>query len=543
VLLFYLEKRGIEPEQRIDYLMPLLDLQKSMVYNLLHGEGFDQISRCRLLMQGLMIYPPLLGLDAKYAPIEQHPSWWRACGFPFNADAQGYPMIGEVIAYLRTQRTQTGEGGRVKVWSQEALGNATGFKKETIYRMERDRNPLILESMSRRAIVASALGTLAGENEPTLFRLFGLDPQAYRVPVTAASSRFSVHFSLPKLTDEILQGYHRQQKAFFMEYSTHHAQNRVGEVREWTKLFPGLMQEAKTTAQRVSLLALQSRNHRLLACIAREQCKEEHILFHTNKAMKLAEQAMTLPNPKLGGDQHFLVTTQELFTSALLTAAMASYELGEYNSAQQHADQALALLPTVQSSQMKRQILADAGLIHAYRAENWKDQQQAFSYFKLAASGLDPHQPDEPDANYVRCGKGMLYLRKGMALCAPNMKGASAEKVSDILDAAQRLTDPELVRRHVIIEVFLALAHFEAFEYQQATEVALSALEKSRLIWSRLSRNRLEGLYEQLLHTPFRDKPDFSRLGWKLRLWDYEMNEARFMKITTMRPGLDAQSQ
>lgn len=33
VLLFYLEKRGIEPTEQIAYLIDLLDLQKSMVYN------------------------------------------------------------------------------------------------------------------------------------------------------------------------------------------------------------------------------------------------------------------------------------------------------------------------------------------------------------------------------------------------------------------------------------------------------------------------------------------------------------------------------
>src|SRR5436853_572765 len=201
VLLFYLEKRGIEPEQRTSYLMHLLELQKSMVYNLLKGEGFDSISRCRVLVQDLKIYPPLLGLDAKYYPIEQHAYWWRSCGFSFHADAQGYPLMSEVILYLRTQRTQTDEGGRVKVWSQEDLGEATGLKKETVYRMEHDRNRLILENMSRRVIVASALGTLAGEDELTLFRLFGIDPQAYGVPVATHESAPMLPLSIKRLTD------------------------------------------------------------------------------------------------------------------------------------------------------------------------------------------------------------------------------------------------------------------------------------------------------------------------------------------------------
>jgi hypothetical protein len=91
VLLYYLEKRGIEPDEHVGYLMDLLDLQKSMAYNVLRGDGFDSISRCRLLVQALKIPPPLLGIDGKYAPIEQHPIWRQADGFPFHADAQGYP--------------------------------------------------------------------------------------------------------------------------------------------------------------------------------------------------------------------------------------------------------------------------------------------------------------------------------------------------------------------------------------------------------------------------------------------------------------------
>src|SRR5437764_6804718 len=135
VVQFYLEKQGIGPEKQIAYLIDLLDLQKSMIYNLLKGEGLDAISRCRRLATALKIPPSLLGLDSKYSPIEQHAYWWRAHGFTFNADAQGYPLMSEVILHLRMQRTQTGEGGKAKVWSQEDLGEATGLKKQTIYRM------------------------------------------------------------------------------------------------------------------------------------------------------------------------------------------------------------------------------------------------------------------------------------------------------------------------------------------------------------------------------------------------------------------------
>ena len=103
------------------------------------------------------------------------------------------------------------------------------------------------------------------------------------------------------------------------------------------------------------------------------------------------------------------------------------------------------------------------------------------------------------------------------------MKGMTYEKMRDLLGDAQRQTPPELIRRQTIIEVFLAQAHAAEGSYQQATEVALIALEKSRYIRSRLNRHRLEVFYHQLLGTAFGDKPLLVYLGMKLRTWDHEI--------------------
>jgi hypothetical protein len=45
VLLFFLEKRGIGSEEQVSFLIDLLDLQKSMIYNILKGEGLDSITQ------------------------------------------------------------------------------------------------------------------------------------------------------------------------------------------------------------------------------------------------------------------------------------------------------------------------------------------------------------------------------------------------------------------------------------------------------------------------------------------------------------------
>jgi tetratricopeptide (TPR) repeat protein len=363
---------------------------------------------------------------------------------------------------------------------------------------------------------------LAGENESTIFRLFGLAPQAYGIPVPAHEAVSVIHIPTQTLSDQLLQEYHQRQKAFFTEYYTSHGQNIVGEALEWVQQLPVLMPQAKTTAQRVSLLALQSRNHRLLACIAREQCEKERLLFHTGQAIELAEQALTLPNPALSDDRAELLITNELLASALLTTAIAYYELDEYDLAQEAIDRALKLLPTLRSSQLKRHILADAGLIHAYTATTPTDQTLVFSYFNLAAQ-ISSHA-NVPDDNLILCGKATLYICKAMALSSSKMKGATAEKVLDLLEDAQRVTNHFMIRQQVIIEVLRARVHFAEGSYQDAIEVALSALEKSRQIQSRLNRDRIEGLYRQLLDTSFRDKPRLSHLNVKLRTWDHDMD-------------------
>src|SRR5437762_732407 len=237
--------------------MTELILQISTIYHILKRNGFDTTSRCRTVVQNLKISPPLLGLDAKFYPIELHPQWWQADGFPFHADPQGYPMTSEVVAYLRKQMTHTNEDGNIEMWTQEDLGDACGLRKETAYRMEHEKHPLTFETVSRRALVASVFGQVLAEKEATIYRLFGLDPQAHGVPVATSECVPVIHLPIKHLTTEMLQERQKTQKAFFTEYSHAHAQDRVEEVLEWLRDAQALLPLANTTGQRVGLLALQ----------------------------------------------------------------------------------------------------------------------------------------------------------------------------------------------------------------------------------------------------------------------------------------------
>src|SRR5262249_49586729 len=148
---------------------------------------------------------------------------------------------------------------------------------------------------------------------------------------------------------------------------------------------------ASSTSQRVNILALQSRYHELIVGVAREQRKPDVITFHADRAVKLAEQAMTLPNLKLGEHALFVITS-ELLAAALLWRADAYYELDHYDLAQVDIDRALNLLPELQSSQLKIHIVADAGLIHAHMATDEIDRTLVLSYFNLAAQLNAPSQ-------------------------------------------------------------------------------------------------------------------------------------------------------
>jgi hypothetical protein len=101
-------------------------------------------------------------------------------------------------------------------------------------------------------------------------------------------------------------------------------------------------------------------------------------------------------------------------------------------------------------------------------------------FFSLDRQGIEPERYVD---NYIQCGKDMLYLRKAMALSIPKMKGATkSETVDETLQQARGATNPQLTRRLTLIDIFQAQAHIDAGEYEQATKVALTALEKCKQI-------------------------------------------------------------
>src|SRR5204862_7837009 len=164
---------------------------------------------------------------------------------------------------------------------------------------------------------------------------------------------------------------------------------------------------------------------------------------------------------------------------ALVTRAMAYYELKEYELAHKSIDRALHIYSKLQSRQLKIAMLGANALISAYTASSSTEQQLVLSYIERAVQlqMASQTQVAVPDENFFCCDKSTLYIYKARALLSPRMKNVRAERVSDLLECAGRLANPELIRQHVIIETLQAECHFLAGDYQQATKDALSALE------------------------------------------------------------------
>jgi len=391
--------------------------------------------------------------------------------------------------------------------------------------MEHERNPLSLENMSRRAQMATVFGTLAGKQEPTIFHLFGLDPQAYDADVTARDVVPEVHSVPACVTDELLEKYQQTLLGLFKEYYAGQAHPVFSAALEWLRRLEALQPKAVTTAQRVKLMTLRCRYHQLIAALARELHKGGYVTFHTELAVALAEEVQTLPNAELG-EEGWLTLSNELVAAALLWRADASYEIDDYVQAQDDIDCALDLLPEIASKNLKGHIAAVAGLIHAQTATSAVERALVLSYFKLAEQMhcRGEQIPDALDEHGLVVDIGLLYLRKAMALLAPPMRGTTAEKVLDLLEAAQRSMSSLCIRQQVTLAVFEAWAHFYEGDYQQALEAALEALERSRQVQSSPNKDRIAELYEHLLETDERAHPHFAYLGWKLRTWDAGMD-------------------
>jgi transcriptional regulator with XRE-family HTH domain len=508
VLEHYL-KLHIPSKEWIAFLREQLQISQSVAYFVLNGRAFDSFERCLQLVEALNIPPQLLGLDAKHHPLKDHPLWWKKRGWTFDADERGRPRIDQVIRSLR----------KLKKWSQGDLAQATGLTKVTVIKMEKMENLRSLDSLTRRRLLALALG---GASSPLIMELFGLDGEHLQPMPQTSLPAITLPSSSTPISPDILRGYHEHQAELFNSYFTSHGLDALDQATHWLSFTKrDIMPQAENSLLVPSVLALQSRYHHLLLNIFREQCVSPQILTHASKAISLARDAVKYSQNAVKHSQSAedLLTSHEAFASALLCRAEAFFEQSKLVEAKADIDKALALLPKIASNHLKAHILMSAGLIYSFSSQG--DQKlimQAFNFFAQSEKSLPGKT--EPDPNFINADAGMLALRQGMAQCArfSTIPGNAV----DSLNAAEQNIPENLLRRHFVAQVFLAQALINKGEYEEAIKVANSALDGAKTIKSVLNRNRIAALYQQIaVNYDKKDSdPSFIRLQVGLQMWN-----------------------
>src|SRR5579859_2328773 len=302
VLIEYLDRAQVEERKRAEALIEK-GLKKTMVYELLSGEGFDSLERCRLLVDGFDIPPQLLALDGTYRGQDH---WWHQFGLTFESEKDGYPNPGEVILYLRSRKSKIGKKGANQSWTQKDLATALGLTEVTVRKMENNRLPIV--SMKRRELLVRvlAMGTTLPQTA-LICSLFGLDAQALGMgsPLSTGSASRSV----TRLDVTTIEAHQEIQKALYEEYYRNHAQSLAAEVLSMLQAIDQqIAPQAQGINQQSAVLTLQSFYHQFLGEIAREQNNKRVTISHLNQGIQLAADTRRISseNPSLLGASNLL---------------------------------------------------------------------------------------------------------------------------------------------------------------------------------------------------------------------------------------------
>ncbi len=440
----------------------------------------DSFALCRQLVTVLEIPPTLLGLDTPSRPS----AWWHLEYPSLDAGSDDLPHPGQVVQFFRERRMKTLPDGTQEHWSQSDLGQALDpqLTREAICQME-NRNAS-LDSITRRRALSFLL------NIPP--SLLGLDTLTHISSIAVPA----IHIPRTSLDDVTLVKYQSAQAHFWTDYFTNHGQSAVGKASQWIACLNDTISLANEM-QKHKLVAMQSRYYGFIANVLLEQRNYSIALPHADMSVLLSEQTDDC----------------DLIGAALLRRSLVYFKEGNFTQAREDIDKALSISKHA-GQHVRGHVLLDAGLIHAYAAQDRDDMLKAMSYLKqserLARSGIN----DEDD-NFINFNLGMVHLEYAHALLAPG----GSRVVSGHLEEARRLTSPTLKRRHVILDILEVQTLINNKEYSMATEQALSVLDNCKQIQSRQSMHDIEVLYGQLCKTPYKNEPALARLGLKLRAW------------------------
>jgi len=168
-------------------------------------------------------------------------------------------------------------------------------------------------------------------------------------------------------------------------------------------------------------------------------------------------------------------------------------------------------------------VLQKAGLIHMLTAQLETEHTVAQSMFKQALRLAK--QADEEENPQLKFDCGYIHLSMAEALTTRHHPVTLKEH----LDEAAKLIDPAFQRRHLMVQVLRAQGDIINAKYSsglkrdrhygEATELAIEALRLAKTLESRVNRDRILGIYQQLMKSPYQHEPMVARLGLMLANW------------------------
>jgi hypothetical protein len=485
-----------------------MHLSVQMVRRIFHQcDGLNSIKRRRRLGKRLNVPPELLGLDCLHWN-RQETCWWIDEGYhAFSMGEEGYPHPGEVVRWYRKQKKTRSLDREPIPWRQEDLGEAfvPSLSVESVNKME--KHCIGLDSITRRRTLVSLLGIPPA--------LLGLDASKHeRVIPDIPSPTLLLHRGL---TDDMLLGFEQRQGDLHTEYLKKSGQDTVGEMKWWIPyLQDEILPQAQGNQQYMRIRRIEGKYHGQIRNIALEQLNFAEAVLRANIEVTIAEEME---------DTEFLIV-------ALRGRARTYREQGLlfYKMAQADTDHALALVK--QSAQEKQAIAPpvtgvitlEASVVQSFTAQT-KDEREVAKSLTRQAEKLSVQALGEADTHDLHLDPGYYHLHAAMALTTWH----SPATFNDHLNEATRLTDPSFQRHHLRIKILRAqgemlnakksrgLAQDE--HYAEATALATEAFDVALKLNSRLSRHRIQGIYNELLESPYGEEPSVARLGLLLEQW------------------------
>ncbi|HEU5230024.1 MAG TPA: hypothetical protein VFU49_19545 [Ktedonobacteraceae bacterium] len=499
VVIYYRQRLGMTRQM----LAQTLGMSISMACRMeKESIGLDSITRCRKLVSLLDIPAFLLSLDSLAHLEEKQRPWWLEEGYPaFDKGDDGYPLIGQVLKYYRERKLQQLQQKKGKdtypeeeKWTQHGLAMALGVSEFTVRKMENYQKGL--DSITRRQALSFFL------NIPPV--LLGLDMLDHTT-VVEQEQRVTIHRAKPKtlvLETDVFRKYHRIQEELWTEHFTYHGQGAVNKAQRELKYLQEVTSLTRGRQQQ-KIIEMQSLCYQFIAAVALEKRAFDTLFTHENRAVAYAKGA----------------ANNELIASALLRRAMAYYGRGKIRAAIGDIDEAMMVSKDA-SGQVRGTVLQNAGMIHAHMIQSNADITSALNLLDQAEAIARSGNLGE-DEYFLRFNVGMYHIRRAIALIAVGhsteklRKGPFTEALYQ-LELAERNTGQEMTRRHGMINLFRAQAHYGLGEYGFAVKEALLALDVFKEIHSDINIGYITELYYKLGASSYKNAPLVLRLGWEL---------------------------